>query len=82
MSSEFAAALAALPGVHDATETPTRTPGFHYFVLHFSQPVDHSDPDSATFLQEVSLLHRDTSAPMIVQTSGYWTHYLDAEVEH
>ena len=79
--ADFIGALAALPGVHDVTEMPTQTPGFHYFVLHFSQPVDHADPASATFLQEVSLLHRDTAAPMIVHTSGYWDYYLDSEVE-
>ncbi|MEO8840859.1 MAG: S28 family serine protease [Kofleriaceae bacterium] len=73
--------LAALPGVHDVTEQPTQTPGFHYFVLHFTQPVDHDDPTGATFLQEVSLLHRDTTSPMIVHTSGYWDYYLDHEVE-
>lgn len=73
--------LAALPGVHDVIEKPTQTPGFHYFVLHFTQPVDHDDPTGPTFLQEVSLLHHDTTAPMVVHTSGYWDYYLDNEVE-
>ena len=77
----FVAALAALPGVHDVVEKSTQTPGFHYFVLHFTQPVDHSDSGGATFLQEVSLLHRDVTAPMIVHTSGYSDYYLDNEVE-
>ena len=81
VSAAFVASLAALPGVHDVTEQPTQTPGFHYFVLHFTQPVDHEDPASPTFLQEVSLLHRDVTAPMIVHTSGYWDYYLDHEVE-
>jgi PS-10 peptidase S37 len=73
--------LAALPGVHDVTELPTQTPGFHYFVLHFTQPVDHDDPTGPTFLQEVSLLHHDPAAPMVVHTSGYWDYYRDNEVE-
>jgi hypothetical protein len=73
--------LAALPGVHDVTEQPTQDPGYHYYVLHFTQPVDHADPTGPTFLQEVSLLHRDTAAPMVVHTSGYWDYYLDSEVE-
>jgi PS-10 peptidase S37 len=81
VSAAFVASLAALPGVHDVTEQPTQTPGFHYFVLHFTQPVDHDDPASPTFLQEVSLLHHDASAPMIVHTDGYWDYYLDHEVE-
>ena len=81
VSADFLGLLAALPGVHDVIEKVTQTPGFHYFVLHFTQPVDHADPASATFLQEVSLLHRDVAAPMIVHTSGYWDYYLDNEVE-
>jgi hypothetical protein len=73
--------LAALPGVNDVTEQPTQTPGYHYYVLHFTQPVDHADPAGQTFLQEVSLLHRDVDRPMIVHTSGYWDYYLDNAVE-
>ncbi|HUJ57726.1 MAG TPA: S28 family serine protease [Kofleriaceae bacterium] len=73
--------LRELPGVADATVTPTADPGYEYIVMHFEQPVDHDDPASPTFLQEVSLLHRDSSAPMIVHTSGYWDYYKDAEVE-
>ena len=73
--------LAALPGVNDVTEQATQTPGYHYYVLHFTQPVDHADPTGPTFLQEVSLLHRDVDAPMVVHTSGYWDYYLDNEVE-
>jgi hypothetical protein len=76
----FVEQLGALPGV-TVTETPTETGGYAYYVLHFTQPVDHDDPDGPTFQQEVSLLHRDPTAPMIVQTSGYWDYYLDAPVE-
>jgi len=74
-------ALEALPNVHDVTEQPTQNPGFHYYVLHFTQPVDHADPTGPTFLQEVSLLSRDPDAPMVVHTSGYWDYYLDNAVE-
>jgi hypothetical protein len=73
--------LRALPNVHDADEKPTQTAGYHYIVLHFTQPVDHADPASPTFLQEVSLLHKDEAAPLIVHTSGYWDYYLDSPVE-
>jgi hypothetical protein len=74
-------ALKALPNVADATEMPTQTVGYHYIVLHFVQPVDHNDPASATFLQEVSLLHKDTAQPLIVHTSGYSDYYKDKLVE-
>ncbi|MFT3699526.1 MAG: S28 family serine protease [Kofleriaceae bacterium] len=80
VSSAFLAELQSLPNVHDVTEMPTAS-GFHYFVLHFTQPVDHDDPTGPTFLQEVSLLHKDTAAPMVVYTDGYWDYYVDNEVE-
>jgi len=73
--------LKKLSGVHDATEMPTQTAGYHYYVLHFEQKVDHDDPGSPTFLQKVSLLHHDEHYPMIVHTSGYWDYYNDRVVE-
>ena len=79
--SDLLPKLRALPNVHDANQEPTQTLGYSYFVLHFTQPVDHADPTSPTFLQEVSLLHKDEAAPLIVQTSGYWDYYLDQPVE-
>jgi hypothetical protein len=79
--AEVLAELQALPGVHDVTEMPTQTAGYHYYVLHFEQKVDHKDPASPTFLQKVSLLHHDESYPMVVHTSGYWDYYNDRVVE-
>lgn len=78
---EVLARLRALPHVHDAAKYTTTTAGVDYIVLHFAQPVDHSDPTSATFLQQVSLLHRTIAAPLIVHTSGYWDYYRDRQVE-
>jgi hypothetical protein len=72
--------LRALPGV-TAEVRPTDKAGYTYYVLHFTQPVDHDATGGPTFQQEVSLLHRDEAAPMIVQTSGYWDYYLDSPVE-
>ena len=72
--------LNALPGV-TAEQAPTNAAGFTYYVLHFTQPVDHENPSGPTFQQEVSLLHKDGAAPMIVQTSGYWDYYRDSPVE-
>jgi hypothetical protein len=79
---EILFALRALPGVHDVTQQPTQSAGYTYFVIHFEQKVDHNDPSSPTFLQEVSLLHHDElHYPLIVHTSGYWDYYLDRVVE-
>lgn len=79
---QLLARLRALPGV-TADVAPTQEAGVDYFVLHFTQPVDHDDPSQGTFQQEVSLLHRSTlaSVPMIVQTSGYFDNNLDHPVE-
>ena len=79
---EMLGALRELPGVHDVTATPTQSAGYTYFVIHFEQKVDHKDPNSPTFLQEVSLLHHDeVNYPLIVHTSGYWDYYRDRVVE-
>jgi PS-10 peptidase S37 len=72
--------LNKLPGVH-AEQMSTDTSGYDYYVLQFTQPVDHDAPDGPTFQQEVSLVHRDIDAPMVVLTSGYWDYYLDHTVE-
>ncbi|HEY5944361.1 MAG TPA: S28 family serine protease [Kofleriaceae bacterium] len=79
---EILDALRKLPNVHDVMESPTQSAGYHYYVIHFEQKVDHDDPNSATFLQEVSLLHHDElHYPLVVHTSGYWDYYLDRPVE-
>lgn len=77
VSPDLLTAIRALPDVADATEQPTQASGYHYIVIHFRQPADHTDPQSAMFLQEVSLLHRDVAAPLVVWTSGYDDYYLD-----
>jgi len=81
-ADELLARLRALPGV-TAEEAPTDLPDVHYFVLHFTEPVDHDDPSQGTFPQEVSLLHRSELAPvpMIVHTSGYADYTLGQPVE-
>src|ERR1043165_8542875 len=56
---------------------------FTYYVLHFTQPVDHDDPSKGFFQQQVSLLHRNEQAPtpMIVNTSGYSDDWGDKPAE-
>jgi hypothetical protein len=64
--------LRALPGVAVTEEQPVNAPpGYRYFVLQVTQPVDHGAPAGATFQQRVSLIHIDAAAPMIALTSGY-----------
>lgn len=72
--------LRALDGV-TFEEFPTGTKPYTYYVLRFTQPVDHGDPGGPRFAQRVSLLHRDLDAPMIALTSGYWDYYGDNPYE-
>jgi hypothetical protein len=79
---DLLARLRALPGV-TVHEAATNLVDARYYVMHFTQPVDHNDPSRGTFQQEVSLLHRSElqRVPMIIHTSGYADTTRDREVE-
>lgn len=79
---ELLAKLQALPGV-TVREQPTEQTDYHYYVLQFTQLIDHDDPSQGTFQQEVSLLHRSDlpNVPMVVHTSGYSDTTRDQIVE-
>jgi hypothetical protein len=66
--------LAGLPGVVSVTELPTENEGYRRFDIRMEQPVDASAPDGATFVQQMTLFHRDTTAPMILLSTGYWNY--------
>ncbi|MFI5610788.1 S28 family serine protease [Amycolatopsis sp. NPDC051903] len=68
-----------LPGVTYRSEDPHPPAGFREFHLSFRQAVDHRDPRSGTFEQQLTLLHRDTAAPMVVYTNGHWIDSTIAE---
>jgi hypothetical protein len=62
-------ALKAIPGLTVVSESqPT---GYRYFILSYTQPIDHRHPGKGTFQQRLSLLHRTTDAPVVLYTSGY-----------
>ncbi|MFI1762248.1 S28 family serine protease [Streptomyces sp. NPDC020800] len=61
--------LLAIPGMSLVQEKPY--PGYRYFVLDYTQPVDHRHPDRGTFRQRITVLHKDTSRPTVFYTSGY-----------
>ncbi len=71
-NDELMARLRALPGV-TVKEGESASENLSYYILHFTQPVDHHDSSKGTFQQQVSLLHRNELAPfpLIVYTSGY-----------
>lgn len=63
--------LEGIPGITVQSEQPPPTPEHRYFLLTYTQPVDHRDPAAGTFEQRFSLLHKDSSRPMVLHTTGY-----------
>ncbi|MEU0274135.1 S28 family serine protease [Streptomyces sp. NPDC006307] len=61
--------ILAIPGMTLLEEKPY--PGYRFFVLGYTQPVDHRDPTRGTFQQRVTVLHKDTARPTVFYTSGY-----------
>jgi hypothetical protein len=49
----------------------TDIPGTRYYLILRFGPVDHQQPDGTRMVHEMSLLHRSTSAPMVVAHTGY-----------
>ncbi|MEV7232554.1 S28 family serine protease [Streptomyces sp. NPDC051020] len=61
--------ILAIPGMSLIEEKPYA--GYRYFVLNYTQPIDHRNPSKGTFQQRITLLHKDTSRPTVFFTSGY-----------
>ncbi|ELS53401.1 putative tripeptidyl aminopeptidase, secreted [Streptomyces viridochromogenes Tue57] len=61
--------LLAIPGMSLIEEKPY--PGYRFFVLAHTQPVDHRNPSAGTFQQRLTVLHKDVSRPTVFYTSGY-----------
>ncbi|MEU2713467.1 aminopeptidase [Streptomyces sp. NPDC007205] len=61
--------LLSIPGMSLIEEKPY--PGYRFFVLNYTQPIDHRHPDRGTFQQRITVLHKDTSRPTVFYTSGY-----------
>ena len=56
----------------EVEERESPVAGYRYFVMTFMQPADHADPDGLKFAQRLVLLHRDSSAPLVLATAGYF----------
>ncbi|RPK74203.1 S28 family serine protease [Streptomyces sp. P8-A8] len=61
--------ILAIPGMSLIEEKPYA--GYRYFVLNYTQPIDHRHPSRGTFQQRITVLHKDTSRPTVFSTSGY-----------
>src|SRR4249919_3081938 len=69
--AKLLADLRALPGVVSVIQAGSPIPGTYYFRIGIRQPVDHADPKGPSFIQRLTLLHRDSALPMVVLTDGY-----------
>ncbi|WP_327104996.1 S28 family serine protease [Nonomuraea glycinis] len=61
--------LTAIPGLTVVSES--QPAGYRFFVLSFTQPVDHRHPRRGAFEQRLTLLHRSADAPVVLYTGGY-----------
>ncbi|MEV6206949.1 S28 family serine protease [Kitasatospora sp. NPDC051914] len=61
--------LAALPGMHLVQEKTVT--GYRFFVLTYTQPVDHRHPERGSFQQRLTVLHRGLDRPTVFSASGY-----------
>ncbi|MFD5078263.1 S28 family serine protease [Streptomyces sp. NPDC058371] len=68
-STDIKDQLLAIPGMSLIEEKPY--PGYRFFVLNYTQPIDHRHPSKGTFQQRITVLHKDTSRPTVFYTSGY-----------
>ncbi|MEV7088549.1 S28 family serine protease [Streptomyces sp. NPDC093085] len=68
-STDIKDRILAIPGMSLIQEKPYE--GYRYFVLEYTQPVDHRNPAKGTFQQRLTLLHKDTDRPTVFFTSGY-----------
>jgi len=68
---DIAVAIRAIPGIKTLVEVHSDLAGVRSFKGTFSQPVDHAKPGGAHFNQAFTLLHRSTTAPMVLTMSGY-----------
>jgi hypothetical protein len=68
-STDILERVLAIPGVSLIREV--KYTGYRFFVLNFTQPVDHRNPAKGTFQQRITLLHKDTGRPTVFYTGGY-----------
>ncbi len=45
--------------------------GYRFFVLNYTEPIDHRHPSKGTFQQRITVLHKDVSRPTVFYTGGY-----------
>jgi PS-10 peptidase S37 len=66
--------LEQLPGVTYLGMNEYPPAGYQVYELEILQPVDHNQPNGATFEQHLELYQRDVAAPMVMFLSGYFNY--------
>ena len=66
---DIVAKLKTIPGLTILSQESVS--GYQFFMLSFIQAIDHRHPSKGTFSQRLSLLHKSTDRPMVLQTTGY-----------
>ncbi|MEV0369215.1 S28 family serine protease [Streptomyces sp. NPDC050636] len=61
--------ILAIPGMSLIEEKPVD--GYRYFVLNYTQPIDHRHPEKGKFQQRLTVLHKSVVRPTVFFTSGY-----------
>src|ERR1700754_4978164 len=64
-------ALAHLSDVRVISKTVNYSPYRLEYQLAIRQPVDHSNLARGSFYQQLHLIHRGLSRPMVMETQGY-----------
>jgi hypothetical protein len=66
--------LKHLPGVTYLGKNHYPPPGYQVYELEIRQPVNHDQPNGATFEQHLELYQRSLAAPMVMYVSGYFNY--------
>ena len=75
---DIADQVRALPNVLSVTERGSSIAGTRFFSIEYSQLIDHTHPETGTFVQRVTLLHRNEAKPVVLHLEGYYTNYFGA----
>jgi hypothetical protein len=66
--------LKHLPGVTYLGKNHYPPAGYQVYELEIRQPVNHNQPNGATFEQHLELYQRNVTAPMVMYVSGYFNY--------
>jgi hypothetical protein len=72
-ATEIREKLLCIPGLTIVQDMPGtgNAAGYRRFDLRIDQLVDHDNPAGPHFQQQLTLLHRDEAAPVVLASSGY-----------